>query len=186
MVEARSIERDSRPAVLQATIGVFGGLYNSVGAVLAKQIQTGRYAGEWDAPGGGVDAQRTSTMPDERMLFSELARHIEEEVGLIVSSTINWEILTPAILGGGGDWAFPIVVGMVPDPPAKGITRFLTPEDLAEFAERPEGARILSGRGRRMHRIFLRLLTKSPNEQYVQEARRELVYITKQLGMNNP
>lgn len=183
VVEARSIERDSRPAVLQPTIGVFGGIFDAAGSVLAKQIETGRYAGDWDAPGGGVDAARASKIPNERMLFSELVRHVEEEVGIPLKPTVDWPILAPAILDGGGDWAFPIVVGTVTVNPTKGTTRFLSLDDLENLVQEPKGAQILSGRGKRMHRIFLRFLTRSPNIVYAQEAMTILVHLQHELGL---
>lgn len=170
VVEPRSIEQDSRPRVLQPTIGVFGGLYDSEGRVLVKQIETGRFAGEWDAPGGGVDADNVSQVSDERMLFLELARHVKDEVGILLVPSVRWKVLLPAVLSGGGDWAFPVVVGPTFFKAPKGTTRFLSPADLDALARGPEGNRILSGHGKRMHRILLRLLSESPNPTYQVQA----------------
>jgi len=164
--------------VLQPTIGVFGGLFDTQGRVLAKQIETGTFAGEWDAPGGGIDAQMASQAPDEQILFQELVRHIEDEVGIYLIPYLEWRILTPAVLRGGGDWAFPVVVDGVEEP-TKGITQFLSPEELEELARGPEGSRILSGWGKRMHRIFLRLLQYSPNAAYREQAARSFEEVRK-------
>ena len=178
-VETRNVEIDSRPAVVQPTIGVFGGCYemstpsNPGGGVLIKQIETGKFAGEWDLPGGGIDAEKASQAPDERIFWEELARHLKEEIGISVPITSKSQILTPAVLKGGGDWAFPIVVGTVPKP-SKGITRFVDPREATELARGPEGNRILSGEGKRMHRLILRLLCHSPNQKYSEEAKKLL------------
>ncbi|GEM_PF-696238 len=169
VVEARSIERDSRPAVLQPTIGVFAGIFDEHGRVLVKQIETGKFKGEFDAPGGGVDALKASQAPDELILAVDLARHVADEVGIYLLPDLAWKVLMPAVLRGGGDWAFPVVVSSS-GTPTKGTTRFLSPYDLEELARGPEGARILSGWGKRMHRILLRLLECSTNQTYQQQA----------------
>ena len=83
---------------------------------------------------------------------------------------MEWLILTPAVLGGGGDWAFPIVVGIT-DLPTKGKTQYLSPREVDNFAKGPEGNRILSGQWKRMHRILFRFLEHSPNKDFAQEAK---------------
>ena len=172
-VETRNVEVDPRPTVVQPTIGVFAGIFNPDGKLLVKKIQYGKFAGEWDLPGGGIDAEKASQAPDERIFWEELARHLKEEIGISVPITSKSQILTPAVLKGGGDWAFPIVVGTVPKP-SKGITRFVDPREATELARGPEGNRILSGEGKRMHRLILRLLCHSPNQKYSEEAKKLL------------
>ncbi len=132
--------------------------------------------------GGGVDAARASQSPDERIFGEELARHVKDEVGLNISVSPQSEILTPAILKGGGDWAFPVVVGLC-GKPTKGETKFVSPQELQELAKEAEGNRLLTGLGKRMHRLTLRLLSSSPNPEYRREAKDMLKEIEKEMGL---
>lgn len=181
--DSRNIERDERPAVLQPTIGVFGGIYDGAGRVLGKTIETGRFVGEIDLPGGGIDAQRASQALDERVLFEELSRHFEDEIGLDVAFAAAGKILMPAVTKGGSDWAFPVVLGNTDRQPRKGNVRFLSPVNVRELAQMPEGHRILSGWGKRMHRLFLRLLCESPNREYQIQAFQMLDAVERELGL---
>lgn len=184
VVDARSIERDQRPAVLQPTIGVFAGIFSTTGQIVGKRITIGKFAGEIDLPGGGVDAQNALEAPDERVIFRELIREVREEIRLDLGKpTPSWRVHLPAVLKGGGDWAIPIsirpTIGMfVPQ-----NCLFLTPSDVEFFAKKPEGDRILSGWGKRMHRMFLRLLCDSPNPTHAAEASKMLASLNRELGI---
>lgn len=187
VVEARNLEHDDRPAVLQPTIGVFAGIFNAAGQVLGKRIATGKFAGEIDLPGGGVDAQRASEALDERIIFAELIREVREELGFDLGTpTSAWKIHLPAVLKGGGDWAIPVSIRPVFGFLAPSNSFFLSPADVETFARGPEGNRILSGWGKRMHRMFLRLLCDSPNPTYASEAYEMLFELNEEIGITRP
>ncbi|MBI1984923.1 MAG: hypothetical protein HYS60_02310 [Candidatus Wildermuthbacteria bacterium] len=172
VVEARSIEYDQRPAVLQPTIGVFAGIFSTTGQILGKRIMTGKFAGEIDLPGGGIDAKKASQALDERLILEELIREVKKETGIdLEKPSSSWKVHLPVVLKGGGDWAIPISIhhptfsSWAPE-----NCLFLSPSDVEFFARKPAGERILSGWGKRMHRMFLRLLCDSPNPAHAATA----------------
>ncbi|OGZ24756.1 MAG: hypothetical protein A2896_02670 [Candidatus Nealsonbacteria bacterium RIFCSPLOWO2_01_FULL_43_32] len=172
-VEARNIVKDERPAVIRPTIGVFAGIFNEEGKVLLRQRLTGTsFAGEWELPGGGVDADNASKGLDERIIIQELGREVKEETGISTPPLLPMAAMYPAVLKSGGDWAFAILVGVVKEKPSKGETRYVSPQELRELAEGPEGNRLLSGWGKRMCRLCLRLLASrdAPNQEYAKQA----------------
>ena len=193
-VETRNVEVDSRPAVIQPTIGVFAAIYGEDGRILLKKITSGKFAGEWDLPGGGVDGQKASQSLDERIIGQELVRHVEEEVGVIISIG-PMPPMSPAVLKGGGDWAFMIPVeiterelkrlaamgkewvspGSTEEEFAKGELMWVCPTMLSALARRPEGSRLLSGYGKRMHRLCLQALARSPQAVYRIRAKETLL-----------
>jgi 8-oxo-dGTP pyrophosphatase MutT (NUDIX family) len=182
-VETRNVEIDPRPAVVQPTIGVFAGIFDEEGKLLLKKITSGKFAGEWDLPGGGVDGKRSSQAPDERIFWEELVRHVEEEAGISISVTSRSRILAPAVLKGGGDWAFPIVVGICKEKPTKGETGYYSPREIRELARGSEGNRLLSGEDKRMYRLAMRLACHSPNPEYAREAEEIISETQDKLGM---
>lgn len=180
-VETRNVEVDPRPAVIQPTIGVFAGIFNKEGKLLLKKITSGRFAGEWDLPGGGVDAITASKAQDERVVGEELARHVKDEVGMTISVE-PMPPMYPAVLKGGGDWAFVIPIAQYAEAtpemgPVQGETKWVSPEELEELSRDPEGNRVLSGYGKRMHRLCLQTLTHSPNTDFQIRAREMLAKI---------
>ena len=178
-VETRNIEVDPRPTVVQPTIGVFAGIFNQEGKLLLKKITSGRLAGEWDLSGGGVDAQKASETLNEQIIGEELIRHIKEEVGISLSISPTVALpMYPAVLKGGGDWAFVIPIEGSPKP-TKGETKFVSPQELRELAEGPEGNRLLSGWGKRMCRLCLQVFRYSLNSEYTKEAFAMLLEIQK-------
>ncbi len=156
-VQTQDLEVDTRPRVIQPTIGVFAGIFNKEGKILLKQITSGKFKGEWDLPGGGVDAERASQAPDERIFWEELIRHVKDEVGISISLSPNSRILMPAVLKGGGDWAFPVMIGFLFENPTKGVCKYFSLEEVQELARGAEGNRLLNGEGKRMHRLVLSL-----------------------------
>lgn len=176
-VEILNIEMDLRPAVLQPTIGVFAGIFNKEGKLLLKKITNEKFVGEWDLPGGGVDAQNALEATDERIIGKELARHVMEEVGISLSIS-PMPPMYPAVLKGGGDLAFVIPIMGFPKP-TKGETKFVSLQELRELAEGSKGNRLLSGWGKRMCRLCLRIFQYSLNTEYSKEAYMMLLKIQK-------
>jgi hypothetical protein len=180
-VETRNVEIDPRPAVIQPTIGVFAAIYNKEGKIPLKKITTGRFAGEWDLLGGGVDANAASKSLDERIVNQELSRHVKEEGGMTIAVE-PMPPMYPAVLKGGGDWAFviPIIQYAEATPEGglkKGEIKWVSPKEVEELAKVPEGERLLSGYGKRMHRLCLQALAHSPKEDFRIQAREMLAEI---------
>lgn len=172
-VEARNIVKDERAAVVKPTIGIFAGIFNEEGKLLLRQRPAGSsFAGEWELPGCGVDADSASKALDERIVVQELAREVKEETGISIPPMLPMVAMYPAVLRAGGDWAFAILVGLVQEKPSKGETRYVSPQELRELAEGPEGNRLLSGWGKRMCRLCLRILASrdAPNREYAKQA----------------
>jgi len=159
VVETRNVEVDQRPAVIQPTIGLFAGIFNYKGKLLVRRrsLDIKSSPGEWELPGGGVDAVNASRALDERIVHEELNREVGEEVGLQLHPLIIPPgPMFPAILKGGGDWAFVIPFSIYTyGGTLKGETRWLSPDELEELAKGPERNRVVSGYGKRMHRLCL-------------------------------
>ncbi len=129
--------------------------------------------GDWDLPGGAVEEEDCIKSLDERLVKEVLAREVFEEVGIEVSVDFM-PPMYPAILKGGGDWAFIIPVGIYENP-GKGEESqeilYALPEDIKRLAENPQGNRIVSGWGKRMSRLILKGFAYSPNKNYRWEAK---------------
>lgn len=179
-IEVRDLSKEERPAVVRPTIGVFAGIFNKEGKLLLRRRPAGSsFAGEWELPGGGVDADNASKALDERIVIQELAREVKEEVGISMPLPLPMVAMYPTVLKGGGDWAFAVLISVLDKKPSKGETRYVSPQELRELAEDPEGNRVLSGWGKRMCRLCLRLLASrdSPNREYAKEAGKMLTEI---------
>ena len=173
VVEVINIVKDERPAVVRPTIGVFAGIFNEEGKILLRRRSTGgSFPGDWELPGGGVDADNASRAFDERIISQELARGVKEKIGVSIPSLQPMPVMYPAVLKSGGDWAFAVLVGVLREKPSKGETRYVSLQELRELAEGPEGNRLLSGWGKRMCRLCLRLLSSrdAPNREYAIQA----------------
>jgi 8-oxo-dGTP pyrophosphatase MutT (NUDIX family) len=174
-IRIKNVIKHPWSAVLQPAIGVFAGIFDSNGRILLVKIDYGQFVGEWNLPGGGVDAEKAKEAIDEQFLLQELAREVEEETGISLHLKIEENpILWPALLKGGEDLALPIVVGVIKDQPTKGETRFASLETVQKLAKQLPRSCLLGGYGGRMHRMTLRLLSYSHNRSYQQEARNAL------------
>lgn len=157
-------------AVAQPKIGLFAGIFNKDGRLLIKRRGSGEsLAGEWDLPGGGVEAYNNAKATDERIIGQELVREVMEEVGLKIS--IKFIVpMYPVVIKGGSDWAFLIYVGEVAEKPTKGETRWVSLDELNRLAKGPEGNRLVSGWGKRMHRLCLMAFILGPGFMFPFEA----------------
>ena len=128
--------------------------------------------GEWELPGGGIDADNISKALDERIIIQELSREVKEEVGISLPQILPMAAMYPAVLKGGSDFAFAILVGIVGEEPTKGETKYVSPQELRELANGPERNRLVSGYGKRMCRLCLRLFASRdcPNRDYAKQA----------------
>jgi len=186
ITEVKNITKAERPRVASPTISVYAAMFfpyrkgseNSGKLILHKRPDNVPFAGEWELLGGGISAESNAHADDERIIGKELNRIISEK------TSFGWEIeiehmppMHPAVIKGGSDWAFVVpvrtnqvgyaVFGM------NDIT-LVSPSELLDLARGPEGNRLLSGYGKRMHRLSLMALTYSPESDYRKEARKML------------
>ena len=157
--------------VIRPKIGLFAGIFNEEGKLLLKRRPKNiSLPGDWDLPGGGVDTERAMQALDERIIGQELTREVEEETGIKIPRLPSMPAMFPAVIKGGGDWAFVILIGVLKERPTKGEWRYVSPEELRQLSEGPEGNRLVSGPGKRMHRLCLRIFTSlhSPPWHYGQ------------------
>ncbi|MFX1236425.1 MAG: NUDIX hydrolase [Promethearchaeota archaeon] len=161
--------------VLQPKVGVFAGIFDKMGRILLVKIDYGEHIGEWNLPGGGVEAEYSANAIDEQFLLLELAREVEEETGLKIPLNFNkYSVEWPTLIKGGYDLAIPILIGMINDRPSKGETMFASLNKVQILANESRNKRILKGHGERMHRMILRLLCHSPNRSYQTESQKIL------------
>jgi len=168
--------------VIQPKIGVFAGIFNEKGKLLVKRRPNDISSpGDWDLPGGGVDAEKAVQALDERIIGQELAREVEEETGIKIPPLSPMPAMYPAVIKGGGDWAFVILIGGLKQEPTKGEWKYVSPVELCQLADGPEGNRLVSGAGKRMHRLCLRIFASrdSPNRRYYGQAFQILIAIQK-------
>ena len=172
--EARNLETFERAGVINPTIGVFAGIFNREGKLLLRRrtVDDKTYIGEWELPGGGIPAATAPNALDERMILQALGRRVKDEVGISVPPMLPMVAMYPAVLKGGGDIGFAILIGVVDEKPSKGEAIYVSLQELRELAEGPEGKRLVSGWGKRMCRLCLRLLASrdSPNPEYRRQA----------------
>ena len=155
--EARNLEVFERTGVLNPTIGVFAGIFNREGKLLLRRrtVDDKTYIGDWDLPGGGIPSAIAPDTLDERIILQVLGQRVKDEVGISIPSLLPMVAMYPAVLKGGGDIGFAILIGICEETPSRGETRYVSPQELRELAEGPEGNRLLSGWGKRMCRLCL-------------------------------
>jgi hypothetical protein len=175
-VETRNVEMELRPAVLQPTTSVYPVIFDEEGKLLLvrRSLDIKSSPGEWELPGGGVSAINASNTTDERIVIQELTRIVKDRVGISIFIPLPMVSMYPAILKGGGDWAFAIIIGVLEEKPSKGETIYVSSAELRRLAEGPEGNRLVSGWGKRMCRLALVALINSPNPWYVKESKEML------------
>jgi len=165
---------------IKPTIGVFAIIFNCEGKLLVKQRgEDESLPGDWDLPGGGVEESVCETAKDERVIGHEVAREVMEETGLDIADMIQpMPALYAAVLP-ARDWALATIIGIVEQAPTKGNYKYVSPEELLDLAEGPVGNRLVSGAGKRMHRLCLRGLASrdSPNPEYREMAGKMLFQI---------
>ncbi|MFA5368899.1 MAG: NUDIX domain-containing protein [Candidatus Paceibacterota bacterium] len=164
---------------VKPTLGIFGAIFNERGCLLVKQREKEdrTYIGEWDLPGGGIESAATESALDERVFGEEFLRELREELGMMIEKPL-WRMpsLYPALSKGGKDLAFVMIVGVVDSRPTRGKWRYVSPDELEDLAFGLEGDRLLSGYGKRMHRLCLRTLASRdcPNPRYRVQAEKML------------
>ncbi len=155
-VEARNLKVEGRPAVINPTIGGFVAIFTPKGKLVLKQIEEGKFAGEYDLPGGGIRVEACSKASDERVIAKEIEREVMEEIGLEIKLPQPLKMI-PVMLKGGGDIGFLVLAELQSVKPklTKGNIKLVLFQELEELVDGPPGNRLLSGRGNRMHRLCL-------------------------------
>lgn len=143
------------------TIGLFAGIFDREGRILLKKIEEGVYGGKYDLPGGAIYLEDAKNALDERLIGEALRKRVLAETGLEINIQ-PMPAMYPAVIKGGDDIAFAIIVGIQNKKPEKG--KFFSVEEVIDMAE--EGA-LLSGK-KRMFRMILRIFVSRdcPNEKY--------------------
>ena len=163
---------------VRPTIGVFAGIFNHKGEILVKRREQ-----DESLPGGAVEAEICEKASSEIIIRHELAREIFEETGLEISNKIQiMPAMYPVVLP-SKDWAFGIIIGVVDDDPSIGEYEFISPQKLEELAVRPIGNRLVSGSGKRMHRLTLRMFASRdcPNQEFRELAAKRLHEIQQEM-----
>lgn len=154
---------------LKSTIGVFAGISNEEGKLLLKKITQGDFLGDWDLPGGAIYIEEAKKASDERIIGLVLSKRVEEETGIYIYDKVQpMPAMYPAVLKGGSDIAFAIIVKGVTEKPTRGETRFVSVDELVSLAD---GSGLVSGR-KRMFRMCLRIFASRdwPNLKYRKQA----------------
>jgi len=162
----------------QPTIGVFAGIFNEHGELLIKRrvFEEKTFVGDWDLPGGAIEAEAAAKAIDEGLIGQELAREVEEETGIKLLALQRMPAMYPAVVASGKDLAVAIIIGVVKSKPAMGQYAYVSPNELWMISRRSEGNRLVSGWGKRMCRLCLRIFASRdcPNGAYRNQAARML------------
>lgn len=182
IAEARNIVQIGRPRVASPTISVYAAMFfpyskkseDSGKLILHRRPDNVSFARDWELLGGGISAEANARADDERVIGKELIRIISEK------TSFAWEIeiehmppMHSAVIKGGSDWAF--VVSVETNKIGRSIWgmadfTLVSPQELSELAKGMEGNRLLSGYGKRMHRLSLAAFRYSPVKGYKKEA----------------
>ena len=176
---------------VKPTIGVFGGIFKSINGLTDGRLLVKRRGpdeslpGDWDLPGGAIEVDAAQITLDERLIFQELTREVAEEIGIDISIFGQaMPAMYPAVSKGGTDFAFAIIVGLIDVPETENI-RYVNLNELEALANGPVGNRLVSGPGKRMHRLCLRMLASghSPSPDRIRAGKR-LQQIQEEMGTN--
>ncbi|MDP2637375.1 MAG: NUDIX domain-containing protein [bacterium] len=172
-------------ARLTTTVGVFIALFNphEYGKLLVRRrVRELTFRGNWDLPGGGVEEVGESNYDH---LVAEGFRELEEEVGIEISLIPGYAYsMYAAFLKGQKTNDLALVIPcMSHEYPTKGETCWVSVEELNDLArefmvldeaKRQEARGLVSGWGKRMHRLALSAFVSMPNGPYLDAAVRTL------------
>ncbi|MDO8633363.1 MAG: NUDIX domain-containing protein [Candidatus Wildermuthbacteria bacterium] len=164
---------------------MFIGLFNpreSDKLLVRRRVRELTFRGNWDLPGGGVEEVGESNYDH---LVAEGFRELEEEVGIEISVIPGYAYsMYAAFLKGQKANDLALVIPCVSyDYPTRGETRWVSVEELnalaREFvpldeAKKQEARGLVSGWGKRMHRLALSAFTSMSSGPYISEAVRTL------------
>lgn len=154
---------------IKASVGVYAGTFKEGKILLRRRVETSSliadksFKGCWELPGGGVRV--TEDMPYSH-LVNELKREVNEEVGIPI--TVDpMPPMYPVFFGKAQDLALVTLIETSLEP-TKGETKWVSFEELNELArgykpankeKREDGEGLVSGPGKRMHCMALRVFS---------------------------
>jgi 8-oxo-dGTP pyrophosphatase MutT (NUDIX family) len=173
------------------TIGVFAGILNKEGELLLRrrtlpEEKKSEIAGktverDWELPGGIVEQEEMLFAVNEQGLIVALKREVKEELGLKIKLSLPLEtfpvVLAKEISGRiVNDIALLIIVKPEQwEGEPKGEIEWVSALRLNHIAKYGlYGGKLVSGWGKRMHRMALIALTRSPNEDSRRRAKETL------------
>ncbi len=151
------------------TIGLFIGMFDSLGNILLIKRDQEPYFGKYELPGGAIRTDHIFS--DERMIRYILDERVIAKTGLTAFNGIQrMPAMYPAI--NGNDIAFAIIFGPTSQVPKKGESIFVSPDELDDLAENKD---LVSGK-KRMYRMCLRMFVSRdcPNPEYRRKAAKTL------------
>lgn len=174
-----------------STVGVFAGILNHEGKVLLrrrvlpeeeKSLISGKtIKGDWELPGGIVEQKEMIAAGNEKGLVEVLKREVKEGLDLEINIPLPLEVF-PVVLAKEtlpgrftNDVAMLIVVR--PDQwkgVPKGEIMWADPKALEELTKKPTGEQLVSGWGKRMHRMVLIAISKGAGYYEVIETKKTL------------
>jgi len=118
---------------------------------------------------------------DEGLIGEELRREVKEEIGIDLPILQRMPAMYPAVIAGGQDMALAIIVGFMKEKPTIGEYAYISPDELWKISHNSEGNRLVSGWGKRMCRMCLRMFVSRdcPNGAYRNQAAKMLKDIQK-------
>ena len=172
-------------ARLTMTVGVSIALFNpheNDKLLVRRRVEELTFRGNWDLPGGGVEE---AGEPNYDHLVAEGFRELEEEVGIkvLVFSGYAYSMYAAFLKGQKANDLALVIPCVSYDYPTRGETRWVSVEELnalaREFmpfdeAKRQEARGLVSGWGKRMHRLALSAFVSMSNGPYLDAAVRTL------------
>ncbi len=172
------------------TIGVFAGILHEDGELLLrrrslpeedKSLISGKTVKkEWELPGGGVEMAEMLAAGNEQGLINALKREVKEELELEIDISLPFETF-PVVLSKeiSGKIVNDIALLVIVEPEQwngkpKGDIKWVTPMILEILVEKAPGERLLSGRGKRMHRMALIAFINGPHARWRKQAKEAL------------
>lgn len=186
----------------KVAVGVYAGILNNGGKLLLRRrteiesiIPGKSFKGNWELPGGGIMETKEESIP-YNYAVKELKREVEEEVGVGISIG-KMPPFYPVMFRGPAGYDLAVVTPVQQEqisnliagqviPAIKGDSTFVSTEELNELAREfvsadkkngIDGKGLVSGYGKRMHCMALRVLSESRNADYSRQAVRTLVEI---------
>ena len=172
-------------------IGVFAAILNYEGGLLIrrrtlpeeeKSLISGKIIkGDWELPGGIVEEEEMLVAGNEKGLIKALKREVKEELGLEIDISLPLQMFPVVLVKDPfpGKVTNDIAMLIIIQPNwwkgiPKGKTMWVVPKVLEELTKKPAGEQLVSGWGKRMHRMSLIALSHSPDEDFRREAKETL------------
>ncbi|HOX30105.1 MAG TPA: NUDIX domain-containing protein [Candidatus Paceibacterota bacterium] len=178
MAEVKGEEAPKKTSsTAKPAMGLFAAISDGQGRLLVKRRQPWEsFPGDWDLPGGAFDLEEAERALDESVIGRALCREVLEETGIDIEpwDIENMPAMFPALLKGGKDIGYLIIIGRYDVEPILGEWRYVNTKELLELCANPKGNQLVSGFGKRMCRLCLKALTLSSDAESAALARSKL------------